>query len=595
MALLSGMMGEQQFCLRWNNHGSTLVAVFDSLLTSESLVDVTLAAEGHLLKAHKVVLSACSPYFQTLFAQHMDKHPIVILKDVKYADMKALLDYMYRGEVNVSQDQLGPLIKTAESLKIKGLADGTNRQESDKGPIPKPSQSVPRSLPNDNVSDVKPRPPPPDSFPSVASSVSSVLSSALTMPSSVLSNALTMPSPLSLQSPLSLPPMGSVSEHESTGPPHPKRLKKMRRRSGEPDSGDSDGPASSPNESSGGTSMHLPKIPATITPIPGQQPLPSVGPAPDLRPLSGEESHPADKESPLALRTSVCGSSSSDKESSSPSKIVKLEGSENSRDTNHLSDDEHDEKSSSHGGNDDHSTDNFAQPSTSRPLDESNQHSSGFLGWPYAGTDGSGMEEPSYGSLTENSSQGQGHGGNPVPPPTWLAGAPPPPDPLQVGGAPVWECGGGVGGGGAAGGGGGDSGGSGAGPFAAHLLQDHLDHDPAATAAVAAAAQGLALPPLVTVQECNIKVEPPSFAFQTPLPPSGSQQQILRRQEPNKATVATCERCSRSYTCLSTYKRHVRFECGVEKQFECPFCCARFAHNYMLKRHMQGVHKVNLC
>ncbi|XP_076060708.1 uncharacterized protein LOC143036811 isoform X4 [Oratosquilla oratoria] len=400
-----GMMGEQQFCLRWNNHGSTLVAVFDSLLTSESLVDVTLAAEGHLLKAHKVVLSACSPYFQTLFAQHMDKHPIVILKDVKYADMKALLDYMYRGEVNVSQDQLGPLIKTAESLKIKGLADGTNRQESDKGPIPKPSQSVPRSLPNDNVSDVKPRPPPPDSFPSVASSVSSVLSSALTMPSSVLSNALTMPSPLSLQSPLSLPPMGSVSEHESTGPPHPKRLKKMRRRSGEPDSGDSDGPASSPNESSGGTSMHLPKIPATITPIPGQQPLPSVGPAPDLRPLSGEESHPADKESPLALRTSVCGSSSSDKESSSPSKIVKLEGSENSRDTNHLSDDEHDEKSSSHGGNDDHSTDNFAQPSTSRPLDESNQHSSGFLGWPYAGTDGSGMEEPSYGSLTENSSQ----------------------------------------------------------------------------------------------------------------------------------------------------------------------------------------------
>ncbi|XP_076060709.1 uncharacterized protein LOC143036811 isoform X5 [Oratosquilla oratoria] len=519
-----GMMGEQQFCLRWNNHGSTLVAVFDSLLTSESLVDVTLAAEGHLLKAHKVVLSACSPYFQTLFAQHMDKHPIVILKDVKYADMKALLDYMYRGEVNVSQDQLGPLIKTAESLKIKGLADGTNRQESDKGPIPKPSQSVPRSLPNDNVSDVKPRPPPPDSFPSVASSVSSVLSSALTMPSSVLSNALTMPSPLSLQSPLSLPPMGSVSEHESTGPPHPKRLKKMRRRSGEPDSGDSDGPASSPNESSGGTSMHLPKIPATITPIPGQQPLPSVGPAPDLRPLSGEESHPADKESPLALRTSVCGSSSSDKESSSPSKIVKLEGSENSRDTNHLSDDEHDEKSSSHGGNDDHSTDNFAQPSTSRPLDESNQHSSGFLGWPYAGTDGSGMEEPSYGSLTENSSQGGG---------TW-PGSP---------------------------------------PLDALASLDTLAPPPPPPGPPSS------LDPLSLLGFDSPGVTATQLPMSSSLTSLGLGSALLQKD-------FTCSKCGKGYTTKGALHRHLRYECGVEPKFSCSVCGRKFCHNFNLKMHM---------
>lgn len=58
------MVDQQQFCLRWNNHGSTLVAVFENLLASESLVDVTLFAEGKLFKAHKVVLSACSPYFQ---------------------------------------------------------------------------------------------------------------------------------------------------------------------------------------------------------------------------------------------------------------------------------------------------------------------------------------------------------------------------------------------------------------------------------------------------------------------------------------------------------------------------------------------------
>lgn len=57
------MDDDQQFCLRWNNHQSTLISVFDTLLENETLVDCTLAAEGKFLKAHKVVLSACSPYF----------------------------------------------------------------------------------------------------------------------------------------------------------------------------------------------------------------------------------------------------------------------------------------------------------------------------------------------------------------------------------------------------------------------------------------------------------------------------------------------------------------------------------------------------
>lgn len=56
------MSVSQQFCLRWNNHQRTLISVFDSLLESGTLVDCTLAAEGRYLKAHKVVLSACSPY-----------------------------------------------------------------------------------------------------------------------------------------------------------------------------------------------------------------------------------------------------------------------------------------------------------------------------------------------------------------------------------------------------------------------------------------------------------------------------------------------------------------------------------------------------
>lgn len=123
-------MATQRFCLRWNNHQSNMLSVFDQLLHAETFTDVTLAVENQLLKAHKMVLSACSPYFQSLFVNHQEKHPIVILKDVPFADMKSLLDFMYRGEVSVDQERLTAFLKVAESLKIKGLTE-VNEEKCD--------------------------------------------------------------------------------------------------------------------------------------------------------------------------------------------------------------------------------------------------------------------------------------------------------------------------------------------------------------------------------------------------------------------------------------------------------------------------------
>ncbi|XP_012261700.1 protein jim lovell isoform X6 [Athalia rosae] len=144
------MEDDQQFCLRWNNHQSTLIQNFDTLLESGTLVDCTLAAEGKYLKAHKVVLSACSPYFEGLLSEHYDKHPVFILKDVKFKELKAMMDYMYRGEVNISQDQLAALLKAAESLQIKGLSEsksGSNcNSKTDQRQQKVASQSTAQSL-----------------------------------------------------------------------------------------------------------------------------------------------------------------------------------------------------------------------------------------------------------------------------------------------------------------------------------------------------------------------------------------------------------------------------------------------------------------
>lgn len=79
----------------------------------------------------QMVLSACSPYFQVLFTNTPDdKHPILILKDITLADMKSLLDFMYRGEVSVDQERLTAFLRVAESLRIKGLTEVSDDKPS---------------------------------------------------------------------------------------------------------------------------------------------------------------------------------------------------------------------------------------------------------------------------------------------------------------------------------------------------------------------------------------------------------------------------------------------------------------------------------
>jgi BTB/POZ domain. len=57
---------DQQFALRWNDFQTSILSSFRHLRDEEDFVDVTLACDGCSFTAHKVVLSACSPYFKTL-------------------------------------------------------------------------------------------------------------------------------------------------------------------------------------------------------------------------------------------------------------------------------------------------------------------------------------------------------------------------------------------------------------------------------------------------------------------------------------------------------------------------------------------------
>ncbi|XP_063588562.1 protein bric-a-brac 1-like isoform X7 [Penaeus indicus] len=147
-------MTDELLSLKWNNHKSTFADILTILRDQEVFIDVTLACGGKQYPAHKFVLSTCSDYFKEMFTKNPCKHPIVFMKDVSARDLEALLDFMYRGEVNVPHHNLASLIKTAEGLQVKGLAvpddpiqlrraDRSSREVPTPRPPPEPSVSPP--------------------------------------------------------------------------------------------------------------------------------------------------------------------------------------------------------------------------------------------------------------------------------------------------------------------------------------------------------------------------------------------------------------------------------------------------------------------
>jgi len=117
-------MSSEKFCLRWNDFESNISCAFRELREDKDFFDVTLACEEEQVQAHKVILSACSPFFRAVLRKNPHSHPLLYLKGVKYKDMQAVLNFMYHGEVNVAQEDLNSFLSVAEELRVKGLTQG---------------------------------------------------------------------------------------------------------------------------------------------------------------------------------------------------------------------------------------------------------------------------------------------------------------------------------------------------------------------------------------------------------------------------------------------------------------------------------------
>jgi hypothetical protein len=102
-------------------------ATFKDIYQETNFLDVTLASEDHKqIKAHRVVLSASSPFFKDVLANNIHPHPILYLKGIKFKELDVLIRFIYFGEAEVPQEDLSRLLLVASELQVKGLCDQPN-------------------------------------------------------------------------------------------------------------------------------------------------------------------------------------------------------------------------------------------------------------------------------------------------------------------------------------------------------------------------------------------------------------------------------------------------------------------------------------
>jgi hypothetical protein len=148
------MQTSEKFCLRWNDFQENVNTAFSDLRKDCDFTDVTLASEdGNQIEAHKVILSASSPFFQKLLKRNQHAHPLIYMRGMKSEDLLAIVDFLYYGKADIYQENLDTFLNIAEEFQLKGLNGKEDGERGEDGGNPQKKSyntTVPRTETNRN-------------------------------------------------------------------------------------------------------------------------------------------------------------------------------------------------------------------------------------------------------------------------------------------------------------------------------------------------------------------------------------------------------------------------------------------------------------
>ena len=103
-------------------HWARIGVNFDLFRVNEKFCDIEITVDGETFKGHKMVLASCSPYFETMFLTGLyegNQASVEIKKEMSANVFKMLFTYMYKGEIDIKEDNVTPVLAAANYLQIQ--------------------------------------------------------------------------------------------------------------------------------------------------------------------------------------------------------------------------------------------------------------------------------------------------------------------------------------------------------------------------------------------------------------------------------------------------------------------------------------------
>ena len=113
----------EKFNLQWSDFQENILSSISNLRQDTLLQDVTLVGNDLIqVQAHKFVLSACSNLFKTIFRNNTSQNLVLYLDSLDSVEINLVIDYIYKGEVQVRHDHLDNFLALTSRLEIQGLS-----------------------------------------------------------------------------------------------------------------------------------------------------------------------------------------------------------------------------------------------------------------------------------------------------------------------------------------------------------------------------------------------------------------------------------------------------------------------------------------
>ena len=145
----------EKLFLQWNNFSENISSSFEELRGDFDFTDVTLVCEdGQQVDSHKMVLITSSPFFLNLLRKNKHTNPLIFMRGVKFDVLVAMVDFFYRGEANVDQENLDSFLALASELQLKGLEENQHKENAESDPCKITKERSPKDL---KVAKAKPK------------------------------------------------------------------------------------------------------------------------------------------------------------------------------------------------------------------------------------------------------------------------------------------------------------------------------------------------------------------------------------------------------------------------------------------------------